>query len=305
MVDERLPKPPQRSDRLTIKERYARLPRYLRPVLRSVYPARPLDRGLRWPIGVWPPQVVRSGLRDGAPQGARGRSAQLGCDPLLGGVASVGPRTAVIERQPTSGVGSAGHRMSGGCASQQTAHPKAGVASAAAGSPSCLDGVPGGTPTAPRSPPDNPTPPPSAESSAHGGDHPVHRRPGTSSPRSELMIDWSDLAAPGSALASGELVRRSSGCGSRRAPSALPGCGRQGQEEWGRTCTMSGIRAAGGDAQGRLHPHFGWQASRVEGQRAALRRLGDLPHEGFAGRSGPAVRLAVECVVRAGCPPVR
>ena len=41
VVDERLPKPPQRRDRLTFKERYARLSSYLRPVLRSVHPARP------------------------------------------------------------------------------------------------------------------------------------------------------------------------------------------------------------------------------------------------------------------------
>ena len=41
VVDERLPKPPQRRDRLTFKERYARLSRYLRPALHSVQPARP------------------------------------------------------------------------------------------------------------------------------------------------------------------------------------------------------------------------------------------------------------------------
>ena len=41
VVDARLPMPPKRKDRLSFKERYARLSSYLRPVLRSVHPARP------------------------------------------------------------------------------------------------------------------------------------------------------------------------------------------------------------------------------------------------------------------------
>lgn len=41
VVDERLPKPPQRPGRLSFKERYARVPNYLGPILHSVHPARP------------------------------------------------------------------------------------------------------------------------------------------------------------------------------------------------------------------------------------------------------------------------
>jgi len=41
VVDRRLAKPPQRAGRLSFKERYARVPSYLGPILRSVHPARP------------------------------------------------------------------------------------------------------------------------------------------------------------------------------------------------------------------------------------------------------------------------
>jgi menaquinone-dependent protoporphyrinogen oxidase len=40
-VDENLPKPPGRADRLTLRERYATAGNYLRPVLKAVRPARP------------------------------------------------------------------------------------------------------------------------------------------------------------------------------------------------------------------------------------------------------------------------
>jgi menaquinone-dependent protoporphyrinogen oxidase len=42
-VDENLPKPPAREGRLNIKERYARVSNYARPILRAVQPARPLN----------------------------------------------------------------------------------------------------------------------------------------------------------------------------------------------------------------------------------------------------------------------
>jgi len=45
LVDERLPRPPQRLDRPSFKERYARLSGYLRPILRAAHPARPRSIG--------------------------------------------------------------------------------------------------------------------------------------------------------------------------------------------------------------------------------------------------------------------
>jgi menaquinone-dependent protoporphyrinogen oxidase len=46
VVDERLPRPPAQPGHLTFKERYARTEGYLRPILRSVRPARPISLGL-------------------------------------------------------------------------------------------------------------------------------------------------------------------------------------------------------------------------------------------------------------------
>jgi menaquinone-dependent protoporphyrinogen IX oxidase len=46
VVDDRLPMPPHREGSLSFKERYARLPNYLRPILRSVRPARPRSIGV-------------------------------------------------------------------------------------------------------------------------------------------------------------------------------------------------------------------------------------------------------------------
>ena len=43
--------------------------------------------------------------------------------------------------------------------------------------------------------------------------------------------------------------------------------------------------SAGRHTEGRVRPDVGRQASEVGRERAALRRLGDLPHEGIAGRS--------------------
>jgi menaquinone-dependent protoporphyrinogen IX oxidase len=45
-VDEALPKPPQTAGRLTLRERYARLANYLRPILQAIHPAKPASIGV-------------------------------------------------------------------------------------------------------------------------------------------------------------------------------------------------------------------------------------------------------------------
>jgi menaquinone-dependent protoporphyrinogen IX oxidase len=45
-VDERLPKPPKQAERLTYRERYARLGNYLGPVVAATRPAKPVSIGL-------------------------------------------------------------------------------------------------------------------------------------------------------------------------------------------------------------------------------------------------------------------
>ena len=45
-VDENLPRPPAQKDRLSFKERYARLANYLHPILRAVRPAKPVSVGV-------------------------------------------------------------------------------------------------------------------------------------------------------------------------------------------------------------------------------------------------------------------
>jgi len=45
-VDEQLPKPPAEAGRLNLRERYARLANYARPILRAARPARPVSIGL-------------------------------------------------------------------------------------------------------------------------------------------------------------------------------------------------------------------------------------------------------------------
>ena len=45
-VDEKLPKPPAQPGRLSFRERYAQLPRYVRPILAAARPARPVSIGL-------------------------------------------------------------------------------------------------------------------------------------------------------------------------------------------------------------------------------------------------------------------
>jgi menaquinone-dependent protoporphyrinogen oxidase len=44
-VDENLPKPPQKPDRLSFRENYARLSHYLKPALKAARPARPVSIG--------------------------------------------------------------------------------------------------------------------------------------------------------------------------------------------------------------------------------------------------------------------
>jgi hypothetical protein len=46
LVDEKLPKAPANPARLTLRERYATLPNYLRPILRAVHPAKPTSIGV-------------------------------------------------------------------------------------------------------------------------------------------------------------------------------------------------------------------------------------------------------------------
>lgn len=45
-VDKTLPKPSQVEGRLNFRERYARLENYIRPILRTIYPARPVSIGV-------------------------------------------------------------------------------------------------------------------------------------------------------------------------------------------------------------------------------------------------------------------
>lgn len=45
-VDERLPKPPVQPGRLSLRERYAFLPKYVRPILKVAHPAQPASVGV-------------------------------------------------------------------------------------------------------------------------------------------------------------------------------------------------------------------------------------------------------------------
>lgn len=45
-VDEELPKPPANQERLSFRERYARLPNYLRPILKATRPYKPASIGV-------------------------------------------------------------------------------------------------------------------------------------------------------------------------------------------------------------------------------------------------------------------
>ena len=45
VVDEKLPKPPEREGRLTLRERYARLSNYVRPILMATRPVKPVNVG--------------------------------------------------------------------------------------------------------------------------------------------------------------------------------------------------------------------------------------------------------------------
>src|SRR5438270_10712949 len=54
----------------------------------------------------------------------------------------------------------------------------------------------------------------------------------------------------------------------------------------------------GRDAQGRIRPDIGSKAPAVEGRRPALYGVGDLPHQGVACRSGPAICIPDHRLVR-------
>ncbi len=45
-VDENLPKPPINEERLNFRERYARLSKYLRPIIRAAHPVKPVSIGV-------------------------------------------------------------------------------------------------------------------------------------------------------------------------------------------------------------------------------------------------------------------
>ena len=45
-VDEELPKSPENEERLNFRERYARLPNYLRPILKATRPVKPVSIGV-------------------------------------------------------------------------------------------------------------------------------------------------------------------------------------------------------------------------------------------------------------------
>ncbi len=45
-IDEQLPRPPKHQGRLTLRERYANLRGYLRPIIRAARPSRPRSIGL-------------------------------------------------------------------------------------------------------------------------------------------------------------------------------------------------------------------------------------------------------------------
>ncbi len=45
-TDEKLPKPPEREGRLNLRERYANLSNYVRPILRAARPAKPVNIGV-------------------------------------------------------------------------------------------------------------------------------------------------------------------------------------------------------------------------------------------------------------------
>jgi menaquinone-dependent protoporphyrinogen oxidase len=45
-VDENLPKPPENEERLNFRERYARLSKYLRPILKATRPVKPVSIGV-------------------------------------------------------------------------------------------------------------------------------------------------------------------------------------------------------------------------------------------------------------------
>ena len=45
-VDEELPKPPENEERLNFRERYSRLSKYLRPIIKAIRPVKPVSIGV-------------------------------------------------------------------------------------------------------------------------------------------------------------------------------------------------------------------------------------------------------------------
>ena len=68
---------------------------------------------------------------------------------------------------------------------------------------------------------------------------------------------------------------------------------------------MSGVRVLVGTRKGAFVLTSDGEAQALGRQRPALRRLGDLPRQGLAGRPGPALRVADQRLVRAGHPALR
>ena len=68
---------------------------------------------------------------------------------------------------------------------------------------------------------------------------------------------------------------------------------------------MSGVRVLVGTRKGAFVLTSDGKRERLGRQRPPLRGLGDLPPEGLAGRPEPALRVAVEQLVRAGDPALR
>ena len=68
---------------------------------------------------------------------------------------------------------------------------------------------------------------------------------------------------------------------------------------------MSGVRVLVGTRKGAFVLTADGSSDELGCFRAALRGLGDLSRQGLAGRPGPALRLAVQRLVRPGDPALR
>ena len=94
-IDPMLAKAPKNANRLGLKERYATVTNYLRPVLRSRAAGQAREhRALRRQARILPLETVADALRAVGHPGAAGGSAQLAGDPGMGGrsASAVGSR---------------------------------------------------------------------------------------------------------------------------------------------------------------------------------------------------------------------